>query len=103
MTNVRPIAPARVHTTARNDDKDLEVMAGVLGGRPLLALSFDNMEVSMTVMMRMTVTNTIAVMLTTMKTIAFMATFACAGKNANGVVRVLFCQAVEVNNQNVMR
>lgn len=44
MTNVRPITPARVHTTARDDDKDLEVMAGVLGGRPLLALSFDNME-----------------------------------------------------------
>lgn len=46
-TNIRPTAAARVHVSGSEEDNDMEVMAGVLGGRPVLALCFENMEVSM--------------------------------------------------------
>ena len=46
-TNIRPTAAAQVHISSSEEDKDMEVMAGVLGGRPVLALCFENMEVSM--------------------------------------------------------
>ena len=44
-TNIRPISAATISTPDRERDDDLEVMAGVLCGRPVLALSFENMEV----------------------------------------------------------
>ena len=44
-TNIRPISAAKISTPDRKRDDDLEVMAGVLCGRPVLALSFENMEV----------------------------------------------------------
>lgn len=43
-TNIRPTAPAHVHISSNGEDNDMEVMAGVLGGRPVLALSFEDME-----------------------------------------------------------
>ncbi|DBA85143.1 TPA: hypothetical protein ACH3X2_005862 [Trebouxia sp. C0005] len=43
-TNIRPTAAARVHVSGSEEDNDMEVMAGVLGGRPVLALCFENME-----------------------------------------------------------
>lgn len=46
-TNIRPTAPARVHVSSSEEDNDMEAMAGVLGGRPVLALCFEDMEVSM--------------------------------------------------------
>lgn len=44
-TNIRPSAPASVTAAKAADDNDLEVMAGVLGGRPVLAMCFEDMEV----------------------------------------------------------
>ncbi len=46
-TNIRPTAAARVHISSSEEDNDMEIMAGVLGGRPVLALCFEDMEVSM--------------------------------------------------------
>ena len=46
-TNIRPTAAARVHVSSSEEDSNMEVMAGVLGGRPVLALCFEDMEVSM--------------------------------------------------------
>lgn len=43
-TNIRPSAAVRVHTTGFAAEDDMEVMAGVLGGRPVLALCFEDME-----------------------------------------------------------
>lgn len=45
-TNIRPSPAARVHTTGVASEDDMEVMAGVLGGRPVLALCFEDMEVT---------------------------------------------------------
>ena len=44
-TNIRPISAAKISTSNGERDNDLEVMAGVLRGRPVLALSFEDMEV----------------------------------------------------------
>lgn len=44
-TNIRPISAAKISTSNGKRDNDLEVMAGVLCGRPVLALSFEDMEV----------------------------------------------------------
>lgn len=44
-TNIRPSSAAKISTSEGNKDDDLEVMAGVLGGRPVLALCFEDMEV----------------------------------------------------------
>lgn len=44
-TNIRPISAAKISTSNGERDDDLEVMAGVLRGRPVLALSFEDMEV----------------------------------------------------------
>lgn len=44
-TNIRPSSAATVSTPDDAKDSDLEVMAGVLGGRPILALCFEDMEV----------------------------------------------------------
>ena len=46
VANVRPIAAAQVDAKSSGDADDLEAMAGILSGRPILALSFNNMEVS---------------------------------------------------------
>ena len=46
ITNIRPTAAAKVSTADVGDDNDLESMAGVLGGRPILALCFEDMEVT---------------------------------------------------------
>lgn len=43
-TNIRPTAAARVHVSSSEEDSNMEVMAGVLGGRPVLALCFEDME-----------------------------------------------------------
>lgn len=44
-TNIRPSSAAKISTSGGHKDDDLEVMAGVLGGRPVLALCFEDMEV----------------------------------------------------------
>lgn len=44
-TNIRPSSAAKISTSDGNNADDLEVMAGVLGGRPVIALCFEDMEV----------------------------------------------------------
>lgn len=43
--NVRLVSPARVLPNGSRDEGNPESMATLLGGRPLLAFVFDNMEV----------------------------------------------------------
>lgn len=44
QTNIRPSSAAKVSTPGDAKDSNLEVMAGVLGGRPILALCFEDMK-----------------------------------------------------------
>ena len=44
-TNIRPSKAAKVESTAAEDSSHLEAVSHILGGKPILALCFDDMEV----------------------------------------------------------
>ena len=47
LANIRPSQPAQVEITAADDNADLEAVSCVLAGKPVLALCFDDMEVTL--------------------------------------------------------